>query len=135
MSTMNPDFTYDTARLNEVLCESSCTVTAADVERFRRLMGYPETSPGQLPVVPPSMGLTYGLRLGWEHAIFPPGVIRMGDDDVFGVPARAGDQLVTQFRIVEKFERKTRKFMKYEMRTHNQANEMVCSVSFTALIP
>ena len=81
------------------------------------------------------MGLTYGLKLGWEHAIFPPGAIRMGDEDVFGVPARVGDQLLTQFRIVDKFERKSRRFMKYEMRTKNQAQELVCSVSFTAIVP
>ncbi len=132
---MNPDFAYDTARLDEVLCEGSCSVTAEDVERFRRLMGYPETPAGQLPVTPPSMGLTYGLRLGWENSIFPPGAIRMGDDDVFGVCARVGDRLLTQFCIVEKFERKNRKFMKYEMRTRNQANELVCCVSFTAVVP
>ena len=132
---MNPDFAYDTARLDQVLCEGVCTVAAEDVEKFRRLMGYPDTPTGQVPVTPPSMGLTYGLRLGWENEIFPPGAIRMGDDDVFGVPARVGDRLMTQFRIVEKFERKNRKFMKYQMRTHNQASEMVCLVSFTAVVP
>ena len=132
---MNPDFAYDTARLDQVLCEGSCTVTAAEVERFRQLMGYPETPPGEVPATPTSMGLTYGLRLGWENNIFPPGAIRMGDDDVFGVPARVGDRLVTQFCIVEKFERKNRKFMKYQMRTLNQAGEMVCAVSFTAVVP
>ncbi len=132
---MNPDFTYDTARLDQVLCEGTCTVTAADVERFRSLMGYPATASGQTAVAPPSMGLTYGLRLGWENAIFPPGAIRMGDDDVFGVPARVGDRLLTRFCIVEKFERKNRRFMKYQMRTDNQAGEMVCSVCFTAVVP
>ena len=132
---MNPDFAYDTARLDQVLCEGNCTVTAAEVERFRQLMAYPETPPGEVPATPASMGLTYGLRLGWENKIFPPGAIRMGDDDVFGVPARVGDRLVTQFCIVEKFERKNRKFMKYRMRTLNQAGEMVCAVSFTAVVP
>lgn len=135
MSTINPDFSFDGARLDQVLCENSLTVTAADVENFRRLLGYPVTPPGQLPVMPTSMGLAYGLRLGWENAIFAPGVIRMGDEDVFGVPVCAGDQLVTQFRIIEKFERKSRKFMKYEMCTHNQTNQLVCSVRFTAIVP
>lgn len=132
---MNPDFVYETARLNEVLCEGACLVEAQDVERFRCLLGYAETVAGTAPVAPPSMGLIYGLKLGWEHAIFPPGAIRMGDEDVFGVPARVGDRLLTQFRIIEKFERKGRKFMKYEMRTLNQGNELVCSVSFTAIVP
>ena len=132
---MNPDFAYESARLNEVLCEGACTVAAQEVERFRRLMGYAQTAPGATPTVPPSMGLTYGLKLGWEHAIFPPGVIRMGDEDEFGVPARAGDRLLTQFRIMEKFERKGRKFMRYEMRTLNQHDELVCSVSFSAIVP
>lgn len=128
---MNPDFCFETARLDTVLCEGVCQVSADDVARFRRLMGYD----GAADVAPPSMGLTYGLRLGWEHAIFPPGVVRMGDEDVFGVPARAGDRLITQLRIVEKFEKKQRRFMRYEMRTQNQHQELVCSISFVALIP
>ena len=135
MSASRPDFAYATARLGEVLCEGQCTVRAEDVQRFRALMGYPATPLGQMPQAPTSMGLTYGLRLGWEHQIFPAGAIRVGDDDVFGVPAHAGDELLTQFRIVETFERKGRKFMKYEMRTANQRSELVCSVSFTAVVP
>lgn len=136
MRAMNPDlFAYDTVRLNEVLCEDSWPVTAAEIERFRRLMGYPEMPPGRAPVAPPSMGLTYGLRLGSQHSIFPPGAIRMGDDDVFGVPARPGDQLLTQLRIIDKFERKGRKFLKYEMRTQNQANDLVCSVTVAVIVP
>jgi hypothetical protein len=128
-------FAYDTARLNEVLCDGAYKVTADAIERFRRLMGYPQTKTGEQPVAPASMGLIYGLRLGWEHSVFPPGAIRMGDDDVFGVPARAGDELLTQLVIVDKFERKGRKFMKYEMSTRNQRNELVCSVTFTAIVP
>ena len=130
---MNPDFCYDTARLDAVLCEGVCDVSAAEVAHFRRLMGYEDA--GNAEVAPPSMGLTYGLRLGWEHSIFPPGAVRMGDEDVFGVPARAGDRLTTQLRIVEKFEKKQRRFMRYQMRTENQDSELVCSISFLALIP
>jgi hypothetical protein len=135
MSTTRADFAYATARVGDVLCEGQCTVRAEDVQQFRALMGYPATENGQVPVAPTSMGLTYGLRLGWEHQIFPAGAIRVGDDDVFGVAAQAGDELLTQFRIVETFERKGRKFMKYEMRTANQRDELVCSVSFTAVVP
>lgn len=129
---MNPDFCYGTACLDTVLCEGVCDVRAEDIARFRRLLGYGE---GASDVAPPSMGLTYGLRLGWENAVFPPGVVRMGDEDVFGVPARAGDRLVTTFRIVEKFEKKERRFLRYEMRTENQHGELVCSISFVALMP
>lgn len=131
----NPDFAFDTARLNTVLCEGTCLVEASAVEQFRQLMGYTPTAPDQVPVAPPSMGLTYGLRLGWEHAIFPPGAIRMEDEDVFGVAARVGDLLLTQLRIVGKFEKKNHRFMKYEMLTCNQAQDMVCTVSFTAIVP
>jgi hypothetical protein len=135
MTDTKTDFAFETARLNEVLCESTNVVDATLVRKFRHLMGYPETVPDQAPVVPPSMGLTYGLQLGWDHAIFPPGAIRMGDEDVFGVPARVGDVLRTQLRIVNKFEKGTRRFMQYEMRTSNQLQEMVCTVSFTAIVP
>lgn len=130
---MNPDFLYETARLDQVLCEDSCDVRSQDIAQFRELLGYPATDDPQ--VAPSSMGLTYGLRLGWEHQIFPPGVVRMGDDDEFGVPARAGDRLTTRFRITEKFEKKGRRFLRYEMRTDNQRQELVCAISFVAIVP
>lgn len=134
MTAMNPDFCFDTARLNDVLCSGMYDITAENVAKFRRLMGY-EGSGKESNLAPPSMGLIYGLRLGWEHSIFPPGVVRMSDDDEFGVPACAGDRLTTQFRIVEKFEKKERRFMRYEMRTQNQRDELVCSISFLGLVP
>ena len=59
----------------------------------------------------------------------------MGDDDVFGVPARVGDRLTTTFSIVEKFEKKGRRFLRYEMRTLNQDGELVCAISFVGLMP
>jgi len=59
----------------------------------------------------------------------------MGDDDEFGEPARAGDQLTTSFSIIEKFERKEKRFLRYEMRTVNQKNEMVCAIVFVGLMP
>jgi len=130
---MNPDFCYETARLGDVLCTGIVDVSEADIARFRSLMGYGNSTSEQ--VAPPSMGLTYGLKLGWEHSIFPPGVVRMGDDDEFGEPARAGDRLTTSFRIIEKFERKERHFLRYEMRTVNQKNEMVCAIIFVGLMP
>ena len=130
---MNPDFCYETAKLGQVLCSGVCEVTADEVQRFRSMLGYPST--GDIRLAPSSMGLTYGLRLGWEHSIFPPGVVRMGDDDVFGVPARVGDRLTTTFSIVEKFEKKGRCFLRYEMRTINQDGELVCSISFVGLMP
>ena len=130
---MNPDFCYETAKLGQVLCSGVCGVTAGDVERFRRLLGYEAAADSGL--APSSMGLTYGLRLGWEHSIFPPGVVRMGDDDVFGVPARVGDRLTTTFSIVEKFEKKGRRFLRYEMRTINQDGALVCAISFVGLLP
>jgi len=130
---VNPDFAYETAKLGQVLCSGVCEVTADEVRRFRSLLGY--AAAGDASLAPTSMGLTYGLRLGWEHSIFPPGVVRMGDDDVFGVPARVGDRLTTTFSITEKFEKKDRRFLRYEMRTINQNDELVCAIRFVGLMP
>ena len=130
---MNPDFSYETARLDTVLCQGISDVTLSDVSAFRQLMGYPDR-PEDLQA-PTSMGLIYGLRLGWEHAIFPPGVVRMGDEDEFGVPACAGDRLTTTFRIIERFEKNWRRFLRYEMRTENQRAQLVCAIRFVGLMP
>lgn len=128
-------FAWDTVVLNEMLCERSVEVRVEDIDRFRALMGYPPSPPHTAAVAPTSMCLTYGLSLGWAHAVFPPGAVRMGDEDRFGVPAYAGDTLTTCLRIVDRFERKGRRFLKYEMATRNQRSELVCEVVFAASMP
>jgi acyl dehydratase len=131
--------TYDGAVIGREVCEGRIHLSQDDVDRFCALLGYDDPAyrsdaPGG-PVAPTSMCLTYGLRLGWEEDVFPPGAIRMGDENVYGVPARPGDDLVTVLTIVDKFERKQRKFLKYSMVTRNQAAETVCTVAFTAIVP
>lgn len=130
---------YEGAVPGQKVCEGRIKVTQADIDAFCALFGYDDDAyradaPGGA-IAPPSMGLTYGLRLGWEERVFPPGSIRMGDENVFGVPARAGEELSTVLTVVDKFERKSRRFVKYEMVTRNETGGLVCSVSFTAIVP
>ena len=121
-----PQYTWESAVLNKVLCERRVEIHSEEIEQFRALMGYPPSPHGATAVAPTSMGLTYGLGLGWEHSVFPPGVVRMGDEDRFGVPVRAGDTLITTLRIIDRFTRKNRRFLKYEMVTRNQHKDLVC---------
>lgn len=136
---MNPLTTYEGAVIGKDVCEGRIHVAQADIDRFCALMGYddPAYRVGAEggPIAPTSMMLTYGLRLGWEEDVFPPGAIRVGDENIYGVPARPGDDLVTVLRIADKFERKNRKFLKYEMTTRNQRGDLVCTVAFTAIVP
>lgn len=136
---MNPLTTYDGAVLGKPVCEGRIRVAQADIDRFCALLGYDDpvyrADAAGGAIAPTSMGLTYGLRLGWEENVFPPGAIRTNDENTYGVPARPGDDLVTVLTIVDRFERKMRKFLKYEMVTQNQAGELVCSVAFTAIVP
>jgi hypothetical protein len=136
---VNPLTTYEGAAIGREVCRGRINVTQDDIDRFCGLFGYDDPSyragAPDGAVAPTSMCLTYGLRLGWEEDVFPPGAIRMGDENVYGVPARAGDDLTTVLTIVDKFVRRERKFLKYEMVTRNQAGELVCSVVFTAIIP
>jgi hypothetical protein len=135
----NPRATYDGAEIGVPVCEGRIVVSQRDIDSFCRLMGYDDPAyrngaPGGA-MAPTSMCLTYGLRLGWEEDVFPPGAIRVGDENVYGVPARAGDTLVTVLTIVDRFMRKERKFLKYEMVTTNQNGERVCTIAFTAIVP
>lgn len=135
----NPLTTFEGAEIGRQVCEGRMVVSQADIDGFCALMGYDHAAyradaPGST-VAPTSMCLTYGLRLGWEEDVFPPGAIRMGDENVYGVPAKAGDTLTTVLTIVDRFERKGRKFLKYEMVTSNQRGERVCAVAFTAIVP
>lgn len=135
----NPLVSFDGAQIGVKVCEGRIVVSQADIDRFCRLMGYDDPAyradAPEGAVAPTSMGLTYGLRLGWEEAVFPPGAIRVADENVYGVPARPGNVLTTVLTIVERFERKGRKFMKYEMVTTNEHGQMVCRVAFTAIVP
>jgi acyl dehydratase len=136
---MNPLTTYEGAVLGREVCRGEIHVAQADIDAFCALFGYDDPAfradaPGGA-VAPSSMGLTYGLRLGWEHQVFPPGVIRMGDENVHGHPVRAGDVLTTVLTIADRFEKKGRRFLSYEQVTRNQDGHMVCSITFAAILP
>jgi hypothetical protein len=135
----HPLTTFESAEIGRRVCEGRIVVAQSDIDEFCLLMGYDDPAyradAPDGPVAPTSMCLTYGLRLGWEEDVFPPGAIRMGDENIYGVAARPGDSLTTALTIVDRFERKGRKFLKYEMVTANQRGEMVCTVAFTAIVP
>ncbi len=136
---INPLTTYDGADLGREICRGQIALSQAEIDRFCALMSYDEPAyragaPGGA-VAPTSMCLAFGLRLGWEAQVFPPGVIRVGDENTYGVAARAGDVLTTTLVITDRFERKGRRFLTYEMVTTNQRQDLVCRVKFTAIIP
>lgn len=135
----NPLTTFDGAVPGKPVCEGRILVNQEDIDRFCDLMGYddPAYRKGAAggAIAPPSMGLTYGLRLGWEEDVFPAGAIRMGDENRYGQSARPGDELTTVLTITDKFVRKERKFLTYEMVTRNQSGALICSVAFTAIVP
>jgi hypothetical protein len=134
-----PLTTFEGAEIGRPVCEGSFDLRQADIDDFCRLMGYDDPAyRADAPdgaVAPSSMCLIYGLRLGWETSVFPDGAIRMGDENSYGVAARPGDRLVTSLVITDRFERKGRKFLTYEMTTNNQAGQHVCTVAFTAIVP
>ena len=137
--TVNPLTTYEGAVLGREVCKGVIHVTQSDIDDFCALFGYDDPAfrpdaPGGA-VAPTSMGLTYGLRLGWGQQVFPPGGIRMGDENVHGHPVHAGDVLTTVLTIADRFEKKGRKFLSYEQVTRNQDGQMVCSITFAAILP
>ena len=129
----NPLTTYAGAELGREVCRGQITLNQTEIDRFCGLMGYDSTHYQGL--APTSMCLAFWLRLGCEAQVFPRGVIRVGDDNTYGVPARAGDVLVTTLVITDRFERKGRRFLTYQMDTTNPAGQQVCRVKFTAIIP
>ena len=135
----NPLTSYDGAELGREICRGRIELSQTEIDRFCALMGYddPAYRAGALggAAAPTSMCLAFGLRLGWEEQVFPPGVIRVGDENTYGVAARVGDVLTTTLVITDRFERKGRRFLTYEMDTTNQRQEQVCQVRFTAIIP
>lgn len=139
----NPQATYDGAVLGREVCRGRIDLSQTDIDRFCALMGYddPAHRAGAAAgaaggaVAPTSMCLAFGLRLGWESQVFPPGVIRVGDENTYGVPARAGDRLTTTLVISDRFTRKGRRFLTYQMETTNQHDQQVCLVCFTAILP
>lgn len=135
----HPLTSYAGAELGREIARGRTLLSQAEIDRFCDLMGYDDPAfragaPGGA-VAPTSMSLAFGLRLGWEAQVFPPGVIRVGDENTYGVPARAGDTLTTTLVITDRFERKGRRFLTYQMDTANQRQEQVCRVRFTAIIP
>ena len=131
----NPLTTYEGAELGREICRGRIDLSQDEIDRFCALLGYDDPAYSTGGVAPTSMCLAFGLRLGWEEQVFPPGVIRVGDENTYGVPARAGDVLTTTLVITDRFERKGRRFLTYAMATTNQRQEQVGLVTFTAILP
>ena len=135
----DPLTSYEGAVLGREICRGRVELSQTEIDRFCALMGYDDPAyrigAEGGAVAPTSMCLAFGLRLGWEAQVFPPGVIRAGDENIYGVPARAGDVLTTTLVITDRFERKGRRFQTYAMVTTNQRHEQIARVMFTAILP
>ena len=136
---------FDELAVGMFLGEGTFEITKDLIVRFARLMGYDDpvyldreyarkTPYGDI-ITPPGMIFVYSLRLGWDLKVFPPGSIRMGDDNIFYQPAKPGDVLKTTLHISDRFIKKERKFVKMKLDTVNQTNNKICTVEFVAIIP
>lgn len=136
---------FDEVKVGDFLGEGTYRVTKVEIARFAKLLGYEDpvyfdedyasqTEYGGI-ITPPGMIFIYGLKLGWELKQYPPGSIRMGDDNEFFLPARPGDELTTRITVSDKFIKKERKFLKAKLETVNKKKEKVCTVDFTCIIP
>ena len=123
--TKNLSERFDEVKVGDFLGEGTYTVTKEEIARFAKLLGYEDpvyfdegvarkTEYGGI-ITPPGMLFIYGLKLGWELKQYPPGSIRMGDDNEFFSPARPGDILKTMITVSDKFIRKERKFLKAKL--------------------
>ena len=150
MNSQQPSRTLSEMPFDEIetgmnLGQGTYEVTAANIARFARLLGYEDpvyfdeahaaSSEFGSIITPPGMLFLYGLKLGWELNLYPPGAIRMGDDNTFHNPAHPGDILTTSITVRDRFVRKERKFLQIALETVNQDRLPVCTVVFTVIIP
>lgn len=140
---------FDKIEVGKFLGEKTYTVTKEDIARFAKLLGYTDplyfdeayakkTEFGGI-IAPPGMIFIYQLIATVDMVAafeyFPPGSIRMGDDNEFFNPARPGDTLTLKVTISDKFIKKERKFLKARVDATNQKKEKVCTVEFACIVP
>ncbi len=125
--------------------EAPYPVTKEEIARFAKLLGYDDpiyfdeeyakkTEYGDI-IAPPGMIFIFQLIATRKLKLFPPGTIRMGDDNEFFNPVRAGDVLKLRVTLSDKFVKKERKFVKARVDAVNQKDEKVCTVEYACIIP
>lgn len=85
-----------------------------------------DAAPADTPsdVAPPMLAAVY-IRPAQNQLRGPPGGVHAKQSFQFRYPVRAGDVLATRLEIIEKYERKGRRYLVSETRTTNQEGTLV----------
>ena len=113
--------------------ETQYELTHERVTDFVRILGYESPmvtpgnlgpSPGDVPV-PPAIAASYHNIAAVPGMTLPPGGIYLKQEFKFGAKSFMGDTMITVTRVESKYERKGRKYIRFESQTVNQRGEQV----------
>jgi hypothetical protein len=113
-------------------------VTADVVRAYRAIPEYSlldPTGPDDRPPedeVPPTLAALY-IRPAQKELKGPPGGVHAKQHFTFHEPVRIGDVLDTSLEVLEKFERKGRRYVVSETRTVNQQGVLVTTGRITQI--
>jgi 3-hydroxybutyryl-CoA dehydratase len=103
-------------------------VTAADIESFRLA-----TQDSAQSVEAPALLAAVYLRPAQNALKGPPGGIHAKQAFKFLRPVRAGDVLETRLEVMEKYEKKGRRYLVSQTATHNQDGQLVTRGLMTSI--
>lgn len=119
---------YDDFSIGQVFPEQPAAfhIDAACIRGFRDVMrrAAPADPAAGGNVAPPMLAAVY-IRPALNALGFPPGGIHARQSFQFHRSARAGDTLSTTLEILEKYERKGRRYLVLDTRTTNQQGTLV----------
>ena len=113
--------------------ETIYELTEQRVTDFIRILGYEspmvtpgnqQRIPGDVPV-PPAIAASYHNIAAVPGMTLPPGGIYLKQEFKFGTKSFMGDTMTTVTRVESKYERKGRKYIRFESQTVNQRGEEV----------
>jgi len=138
--TLLPDLTFAEMKSGWDCGGGTYKITKAEVEKFARLMGDPNTGAETVPV---GMIYIYGLRICWDRKVFIDQAVRAGDTITFHNPAKIGDTITTRLSIADKKEVskekdgvvKVTKFLYVNMSAENQAGAKIVDIVMSFMLP
>jgi acyl dehydratase len=113
--------------------ETQYELTHERVADFIRILGYESPmvtqghqgrDPGDVPV-PPAIAASYHNIAAVPGMTLPAGGIYLKQEFKFGAKSFIGDTMITVTRVESKYERKGRKYIRFESQTVNQHGEQV----------
>lgn len=130
-----PFLTYRDLEIGRTFKPFVLEITPEFAKDFREAVGDDNPLYSENSIVPVAIAGIYGRRSYLEEYRMPPGGILVRQEFEFLKPLNIGDTITASAKVIDRYEKRERKYVSIETTAMNQKDEVVGIVRLTAIWP